>query len=127
MGWWVHQEVYRQSLSVAEEKARNDLFALVDQLKQGTCRSSAFRAVRGRRDGSCDRGGLGGHGGLRRAPAMCCPPMALSAPVPEMTDGWDYAYVPAYTGPPRLRLRQRAGPGKPDVQSPVQRHLGRTG
>ena len=35
MGWWVHQEVYRQSLSVAEEKARNDLFALVDQLKQG--------------------------------------------------------------------------------------------
>ncbi|WP_337662887.1 hypothetical protein [Streptomyces sp. MNU103] len=63
IGWWVHQEIYRQSLSVAEEKARNDLFALVDQLKQGDVpgprRSAPYEVVAtGRRTAVAAGGGM---------------------------------------------------------------------
>ncbi|MGA5884845.1 sensor histidine kinase [Streptomyces cellulosae] len=108
MGWWVHQEVYRQSLSVAEEKARNDLFALVDQLKQGDVpgprRSAPYEVVAtGRATAVASGGGMEAFD--RSAGHVLPSPPALSAPVPEMTDGWDYAYRP-------LRI-----PDRPDYDS----------
>lgn len=108
IGWWVHQEVYRQSLSVAEEKARNDLFALVDQLKQGDVpgprRSAPYEVVAtGRATAVASGGGMEAFD--RSAGHVLPSPPALSAPVPEMTDGWDYAYRP-------LRI-----PDRPDYDS----------
>ncbi|MER6293673.1 sensor histidine kinase [Streptomyces althioticus] len=35
IGWWVHREIYRQSLSVAHKKAANDLWTLAEQLREG--------------------------------------------------------------------------------------------
>ncbi|MEU0680230.1 sensor histidine kinase [Streptomyces albogriseolus] len=105
IGWWVHHEVYRQSLSVAEEKARNDLFALVDQLKQGDVpgprRSAPYEIVAtGRRTAVASGGGLEAFD--RSAGHVLPSPPALTAPVPEATDGWDYAYRP-------LRIPDRPG------------------
>ncbi|MFC9430195.1 two-component sensor histidine kinase, partial [Streptomyces sp. NPDC056987] len=35
IGWWLHHDVYRQSTQIAENRARPQLFALVDQLNEG--------------------------------------------------------------------------------------------
>ncbi|WP_406717629.1 sensor histidine kinase [Streptomyces althioticus] len=108
IGWWVHQEIYRQSLSVAEEKARNDLFALVDQLKQGDVpgprRSAPYEVVAtGRRTAVAAGGGMEAFD--RSAGHVLPSPPALTAPVPETPDGWEYASRP-------LRL-----PDRPDYDS----------
>ncbi|MGW7753492.1 sensor histidine kinase [Streptomyces violaceusniger] len=35
IGWWVHRDVYRQNTQIAQEQALEQLWALVDQLKEG--------------------------------------------------------------------------------------------
>jgi signal transduction histidine kinase len=35
IGWWVHHDVYRQSTQIAQEQALQQLWSLVDQLKEG--------------------------------------------------------------------------------------------
>lgn len=97
IGWWVHQEVYRRSLSVAHEKARDDLFALVDQLEKGHV-PSPRRAVpyevvaTGRHTAVAAGGGMDdfdpGAGHVLPAPA------ARTTPMPDGGAEWGYAYQP---------------------------------
>ncbi|MEU0757295.1 sensor histidine kinase [Streptomyces albogriseolus] len=97
IGWWVHQEVRRQSLSAAHEQARDDLFALVDQLEKGHV-PSPRRAVpyevvaTGRRTAVAAGGGMdafdpsAGH-------VLPAPP-ARTAPIRDAGAVWGYAYRP---------------------------------
>ncbi|MFE9611461.1 sensor histidine kinase [Streptomyces sp. NPDC006012] len=98
IGWCVHHEVYRQSTRLAEDQAREPLFALADQLKEGVVpsRRSAMPyevVATGRRSAVAYGGGMDDFDpGTRHVlPA----PSALSAPPdPDRGAGWSYTIRP---------------------------------
>ncbi|GGU35992.1 sensor histidine kinase [Streptomyces daghestanicus] len=96
IGWWVHHEVYRQSTHIAEEQARKNLVALVDQLKEGSVpsRRSAVPyevVATGRRTAVAAGGGMEDVGpGARHVLPR---PSALSAP-PRGGAEWSYTIRP---------------------------------
>ncbi|MEV5187534.1 sensor histidine kinase [Streptomyces werraensis] len=97
IGWWVHQEVYRQSLSVAHEQARKDLFALVDQLKEGQVpsprRAVPYEVVATGRPTAVAAGG--GMDAFDPSAGHVLPePPPLTEPIPEGGADWGYAYRP---------------------------------
>ncbi|WP_335972830.1 sensor histidine kinase [Streptomyces sp. CA2R106] len=116
IGGWMHHEIYRQSARIAEEQARENLFALVGQLDEGIVpdRRSAVPyeiVATGRRGAVASGGGLDAvdSGARHVLPA----PSALSAPTPppDSDDGWFYTVRP-------LRIPARgdhAPTGSPDL------------
>ncbi|MEU5320410.1 HAMP domain-containing sensor histidine kinase [Streptomyces sp. NPDC021056] len=95
IGWWVHQEVYRESMAIAEERAERNLAALVDQLRDGSVpgpRSAApYEVVATGRPTAVASGGAMQDFDPRARHVLPAPP-ALSAPTPD--DGWGYAMRP---------------------------------
>ncbi|MGW7202859.1 sensor histidine kinase [Streptomyces sp. NPDC054837] len=97
IGWWVHQEVYRESMTIAEERAERNLAALVDQLKDGSVpgpRSAApYEVVATGRPTAVASGGAMRDFDPRARHVLPAPP-ALSAPTPDDGDGGGYAMRP---------------------------------
>ncbi|PJE97536.1 two-component sensor histidine kinase [Streptomyces carminius] len=96
IGWWVHHDLYHQSTRIAEEQARNNLLALVDQLKEGAVpghRSAVPYEVvaTGRRTAVASGGGMEDFdpGARHVLPA----PSALSAS-PDGGADWGYTIRP---------------------------------
>ncbi|PWG07648.1 two-component sensor histidine kinase [Streptomyces sp. V2] len=98
IGWWVHDEVERESARIAEDQARGQLFALVDQLTEGGMPSRRstlpFEVVAtGRRTPVASGGGMDffDAGSAHVLPA----PPAVHAPVNAITeDSWGYSVEP---------------------------------
>lgn len=97
IGWWVHQEVYRESMTIAEERAERNLAALVDQLRDGSVpgpRSAApYEVVATGRRTAVASGGAMQDFDPRARHVLPAPP-ALSAPTPDDGDGWGYTMRP---------------------------------
>ncbi|MDX2524674.1 sensor histidine kinase [Streptomyces europaeiscabiei] len=97
IGWWVHQEVYRESMTIAEERAERNLAALVDQLRDGSVpgpRSAApYEVVATGRRTAVASGGAMQDFDPRARHVLPAPP-ALSAPTRDDDDGWGYAMRP---------------------------------
>ncbi|MDQ0596219.1 signal transduction histidine kinase [Streptomyces canus] len=95
IGWWVHQEVYRESMTIAEERAERTLAALVDQLRDGSVpgpRSAApYEVVATGRSTAVASGGAMQDFDSRARHVLPAPP-ALSAPTPD--DGGGYTMRP---------------------------------
>ena len=97
IGWWVHHEVYRESMTIAEERAERNLAALVDQLRDGSVpgpRSAAPYEVvaTGRRTAVASGGAMQAFD--PRALHVLPAPPALSAPTPDDGDGGGYTMKP---------------------------------
>ncbi|MFE1930808.1 sensor histidine kinase [Streptomyces sp. NPDC059474] len=103
-GWWVHQEVYRESMTIAENRAERNLAALVDRLRDGSVPGPASAApyevvATGRRTAVASGGAMQDFDprGRHVLPA----PPALSAPTPK-----DDSDLGGYTRWP-LRIPER--------------------
>ncbi|MEU3338039.1 HAMP domain-containing sensor histidine kinase [Streptomyces sp. NPDC006668] len=97
IGWWVHQEVYRESMTIAEKRAERNLAALVDRLRDGSVPGPASGApyevvATGRRTAVASGGAMQDFD--PRAPHVLPAPPALSAPTPDDADGWGYTMRP---------------------------------
>ncbi|MHC3474460.1 sensor histidine kinase [Streptomyces sp. 7R007] len=97
IGWWMHQEVYRQSMSIAEQRAERNLAALVDQLRDGSVpgpRSAApYEVVATGRRTAVATGGAMQDFDPRHRHVLPAPP-ALSTPTPHDGDGFGYTMRP---------------------------------
>ncbi|WP_262704256.1 MULTISPECIES: sensor histidine kinase [Streptomyces] len=97
IGWWVHQEVYRESMTNAEERAERNLAALVHQLRDGSVpgpRSAApYEVVATGRRTAVASGGAMQDFDPRARHVLPAPP-ALSAPTPDDGDGGGYTMRP---------------------------------
>ncbi|MFE4056781.1 sensor histidine kinase [Streptomyces sp. NPDC059096] len=113
IGWWLHRDVYRQSEQIAADRARPQLFALVDQLREGMVpvRTSSvpYEVVATGRSGAVAFGGGMEEFDPGTRHVLPAPPKAeLPAPPGDGEndgEGWGYATRP-------LRL-----PGRHDAES----------
>ncbi|MFR0355260.1 sensor histidine kinase [Streptomyces sediminimaris] len=96
IGWWVHQEVYRKSMAIAEERAERNLAALVNQLSDGSVPGPASAApyevvATGRRTPVASGGAMRDFDS--RARHVLPAPPALSAPTSDGAS-WGYTMQP---------------------------------
>ncbi|MFF9221774.1 sensor histidine kinase [Streptomyces viridosporus] len=109
IGCWVHHDVYRQSTQIAEEQARENLLALVDQLKEGVVPSGRSAVpyevvATGRRTAVASGGGMEDFDpGARH---VLPTPSALFAPPPNDGAEWGYTIRPL-----RIPVRHDHHPG----------------
>jgi len=109
-GWWVHDEVYRQSTGIAEKQAERQLTALIDQLSEGVVpgrmSSAPFEVVaNGRRTAVASGGGMDDFD--PRGPHVLPAPSSDDLLVMYGDDdgGWGYA-----TQPLRIPVRRDYDP-----------------
>ncbi|CAM5367418.1 Adaptive-response sensory-kinase SasA [Streptomyces violaceorubidus] len=96
IGWWVHQEVYRESMAIAHERAERNLAALVDQLRDGSVpgpqSAAPYEVVATGRRTAVASGGAMQDFDPRARHVLPVPP-ALSAPTDD-GDDWGYTMQP---------------------------------